>query len=83
MIRPSDLPLIGLSHPVAARFGPPPPAAQPPHDPTSLPDEPAMSASFRTPYQRIQSRRRRSQTIAWLLFLAFIAAIFAARILLP
>lgn len=41
-----------------------------------------MSSTHRTPYDRIQSRRRRSRTIAWLLFLLFIAAIFVARILL-
>jgi hypothetical protein len=40
-----------------------------------------MSSSFRTPYDRIQFRRRRSRTIAWLLFLTFISAIFIARIL--
>jgi hypothetical protein len=42
-----------------------------------------MSSIIRTPYDRIQSRRRRSRTIAWLLFLLFIASVFAARILLP
>lgn len=77
MIRPSDLPLIGLSHPAAARFGPPP-ATPTQRDPA----EAAMSPSVRTPYDRIQSRRRRSRTLAWLLFLTFIAAIFAARIVL-
>lgn len=41
-----------------------------------------MSAEFRTPYDRLTARRRRSRAIAWLLFLMFIASIFAARIVL-
>lgn len=38
-----------------------------------------MSSEFRTPCDRILARRRHSRTIAWLLFLAFIASIFVAR----
>jgi hypothetical protein len=42
-----------------------------------------MSTGFRTPYDRVTARRRRSRAIAWLLFLAFIASIFIARIVVP
>lgn len=41
-----------------------------------------MSSGFRSPYDRVMARRRRSRALAWCVFLFFIASVFAARILL-
>ena len=40
-----------------------------------------MSMSYRSPYDRLMARRRRSRALAWCFFLLFLAAVFVGRIL--
>jgi hypothetical protein len=40
-----------------------------------------MSMGYRSPYDRMITRRRRSRALAWCFFLLFLAAVFVGRIL--